>query len=147
MSRGPGRIECGIRQLMADEPDGAWTVEDIAEKLYSTTGVEKKHRVSVIRALNRITKNDPDWTLWQSACRGSTWVLANQGNLQSYALAHLKCDNIQSYRGKGFGFGNSTEADLKKVIAPGGRWPEWVEPGSDWWCQVQIHIARRVIDN
>ena len=146
MSRGPGRIERAVRQLMTDEPGGAWTVEDIAEKVYPvtrTTGVEKKHRVSVVRALKRITENDVDWVLWRSITRGGTLVLVNLGNLQSYALGNLKADNFEDYRRKDGRYVSATENDLKKQLESDGRKHEYIEPGGAWWRHVQIHIARR----
>lgn len=148
MSRGPGRIERAVRQLMTDEPGGAWTVEDIAEKVYPvtrTTGVEKKHRVSVVRALKRITENDVDWVLWQSRTRGGTIVLVNLGNLQSYALGNLKADNTEDYRRKDGRYVSATENDLKKQLESDGRKHKWIQPGPDghWWRHVQMHIARR----
>ncbi len=39
---------------MVAEPDGAWTTEERCERVYPETNrVEKKHRVSVLRALRR----------------------------------------------------------------------------------------------
>ena len=51
MSRGPGRVQRRIKALMQSEPTGAWTVEDLCDRVFDGVNrVEKKHRVSLIRA-------------------------------------------------------------------------------------------------
>ena len=60
MSRGPGRIERTIRALMAANPDLAFTTDWLCCQLFTTSQVEKKHRISVLRAIHRIIAGDPD---------------------------------------------------------------------------------------
>ena len=79
MSRGPGKIERAIQQLMDSQRNWAWTIEELAEKVYHITRVEKKHRVSVLRAVRRVEERDTDWGLLPG--RGNTLVLCNTANL------------------------------------------------------------------
>ena len=114
MSRGPGRIERAIRGLMDTEPHGAWTVEDLCERVYAGINcVEKKHRVSVQRALRRVVDGDADWLLFRSDQVGGTLVLVNHANVRSYALGRLKADNTMYYRNPDSRrWQTATEADL-----------------------------------
>jgi hypothetical protein len=83
MSRGPGRIERTIRALMVANPDLAFTTDWLCCQLFATSRVEKKHRISVLRAIHRIIAVDPDWSLMRRHC----CVPFNQADLQSYATA------------------------------------------------------------
>jgi hypothetical protein len=61
MSRGLGDVQRGILSIIEANSDGAWTVEELCQKIYQTKRVEKKHRVAVIRALIRM-KLPGTWT-------------------------------------------------------------------------------------
>ena len=151
MSRGPGKIERAIRQLMADQPDGAWTVEDLAERVYpGVNQVEKKHRVSVLRVLKKVTADDPDWTLMRAENIGNTWILVNAADVVSYGLARLKAWNVIHYRSpdpRHHPDCIKTEADLRAQIEPGGRDHHLIQSGGAWDRHVKMHIARRDGDN
>lgn len=58
MSRGPGRIMREVRRLLEAEPDRLWTIEKLARAIYGEA--QKRHRVSVGRALPRVAK-EIDW--------------------------------------------------------------------------------------
>ena len=147
MSRGPGRIERAIRQLMTDEPTGAWTVEDLCERVYTGTNrVEKKHRVSVLRVLRRVVLDDVDWDLWTSETIGGPVVLVNRTNVESYALARLKTDVLNYYRSKDRRAPEHwicTEDVLRSELAPGGGSHRLIQPGGAWHRHVQMNIAER----
>ena len=145
MSRGPGRIERAIRGLMDTEPHGAWTVEDLCERVYAGVNrVEKKHRVSVQRALRRIVEGDPDWCLFRSEYVGGTLVLVNRANVRSYALGRLKADFLGHYRNPDPRlWRTATEADLLALLEPLGRDHHLVRDGGSWDQHVKIHLAQR----
>ena len=147
MSRGPGKIERAIRQLMAAEPTGAWTVEDLCERVYAGINrVEKKHRVSVLRALRRAVRDDADWALWTSEGIGGRVVLVNRTNVESYGLARLKTDFLAHYRSNDRRtplHWIHTEDDLRRELAPGGRDHHLIQPGGAWHRHVQMNIAER----
>jgi hypothetical protein len=67
MSRGPGRVQRSILALIKDEPDGAWTIEDLCRHIYGVRTIEKKHRVAVLRAFDNMDLPQP-------------WYLSRQGN-------------------------------------------------------------------
>ena len=79
MSRGPGRVQRRIKKLMQLEPSGAWTVEDLCDRVFEGTHqIEKKHRVSVIRALRAVVAGDPSWHVLQPDRFGGTLILVNR---------------------------------------------------------------------
>lgn len=125
---------------MVAEPDGAWTTEERCERVYPETNrVEKKHRVSVLRAARRVVENDPDWVLTCSKSLGGQRVLMSWADVRSYALGRLKSENQYksndtrlrwSYSAKELADTLETE-HYQKLMAPGG----------DWWRHVHRHIA------
>jgi hypothetical protein len=55
MSLGPGRIQRVILGLIAAEPDGVWTTDQLCRLAYpGVNRVEKKHRVAVLHALRKL---------------------------------------------------------------------------------------------
>jgi hypothetical protein len=56
MSKGPGRVERIIEAVFAAEPDNAFTIEDLCDRVYPGEPIEKKHRVSVLRAAKQVAK-------------------------------------------------------------------------------------------
>jgi hypothetical protein len=64
MSRGPGRIQQEVAILIAANADGAWTTADLCQHIYGVKTAEKKHRVSVVRALERMDL-PPLWKVWR----------------------------------------------------------------------------------
>ncbi len=145
MSRGPGRVQRRIKELMQSEPSGAWTVEDLCDRVFEDAGqVKKKHRVSVIRALRTVVVDDPDWQLWVSGGRGGTLILVNHSDIMSYALARLKEDSSSYYRQNDSrvpAHWKHSEQDLLEKIATDHSY--LIEPGGVWHLNVAQHIAER----
>ena len=55
MSCGPGRIERELQRIFFNvRLDNAFTTEELAERLYPGVTIEKKHRVAIIRAAERL---------------------------------------------------------------------------------------------
>ena len=76
MSRGPGRIERAIFDLFEEHPEGAWTTADLCRLIYPTANrVEKKHRVAVLRAMDKVIdkKGDQhrDWGWFYFGLKGA----------------------------------------------------------------------------
>lgn len=147
MSRGPGKLQRAILTMMDREPGGAWTVEDLCERVYlGVDQIEKKHRVAVLRAVRSIVEAGEDWGLFQSDNTGGTLVLVNLANLMSYALGRLKADRLIHYRDKRQGIPPlriSTEEDLKTRLQPGGSAYRLIQPDGPWQRHVEMHIAAR----
>jgi hypothetical protein len=81
MSKGPGRIQQCIADLIRAQPEGAWTTAALCRHIYDLPVddmVEKKHRVAVIRAIRQM-KLPPLW--WVQ--RGSEDCLYNAGSPES----------------------------------------------------------------
>jgi hypothetical protein len=78
---------------MAANPDMAFTPDWLCGQLYATSRVEKKHRVSVLRAIHRITDVDLDWAIYYGNGRlynrHQRYVLFNRADLQSHQMAAL----------------------------------------------------------
>ena len=92
MSRGYGRIERAILDRLTEEPDNAFTVEDLAEWIYDEEWVDKKHRVAILRAsrsLRRSNKNIGLYNDWTPKI-----VVYNLGSGKSYAMARQKNDEL-----------------------------------------------------
>jgi hypothetical protein len=57
MSKGPGRIERAIAAALDAEPDGAFTTDDLCDRVYrGVNRIEKKHRVAELRAASNLMK-------------------------------------------------------------------------------------------
>jgi hypothetical protein len=141
MSKGPGRIEQAIAALFKAEPDNAFTVEDLCERVYvGISWVEKKHRVAVIRAAKHVASRNSNIDVMKGETRGGTLTFYNRSNVMSYAMARKKIDNIGgTYRPGVY----NDETYLRSTLAPGGHDHHLVEPGGAWWNHVQQNIAER----
>ena len=93
MSKGPGKVQCAVRQLLISNPDSAFTIEDICRRVYAIETVEKKHKVAVYRAIYKMKSPDGQaWSFdWEKA--RYSWhqrhVLWNFFSVESY-LATLR---------------------------------------------------------
>jgi len=150
MSRGPGKIERAIAALLDGNPDMAVTTEELAERVYGVGTVEKKHTVSLLRALRRLAQRRPDigktwdrdWQRHYKRARNTVWF--NRRNVQSYGMMMLKtryCAYRISESEKQFShIGRipkvETEAELLAMMAAGGKYHSYVQPGGDWYRAV-----------
>jgi hypothetical protein len=101
MSRGPGRIEHAIRELLDAHPDLAFVTDELVEHCYpGITEIERKHQVSVLRAAQGVVASDPDWTASRGDGQGGTWVFHNRANVQSVAMADVIGGFAIIYRSK-----------------------------------------------
>jgi hypothetical protein len=163
MSRGPGRIERAIAAILDGEADNAFTTEDLCERVYpGVNRVEKKHRVAVLRAANKLVKRRDNTGCMRCENLGSTRVYFNIDNVMSYAMARLKTDVFNHYRSnddrwftprgrfrdamgykKGYQYQHprKTEAKLRAELAEGGQDHKHVVPGGVWWKHAQHAIA------
>ena len=165
MSRGPGRIERAIAAILDAEADNAFTTEDLCERVYSGVNrVEKKHRVAVLRAANKLVKRRDNTGCQRCENLGGSRVYFNIDNVMSYAMARLKTDQFNHYRsnddrwftpsallrrhrpdrfqkGHVYRWHRSSEAELRAELAEGGRNHKHVVPGGVWWKHTRWAIA------
>jgi hypothetical protein len=165
MSRGPGRIERAIAAILDGEADNAFTTEDLCDRVYpGVNRVEKKHRVAVLRAANKLVKRRDNTGCMRCENLGGTRVYFNIDNVMSHAMACLKADCFNRYRSKDdrwfspsaflraakpdqfrkdrvYQWKRYSEAELRAELAEGGRNHKYVVPGGVWWKQTQRAIA------
>ena len=166
MSRGPGHIERAILAALAAEPDNAFTVLDLVDRIWPERSLpwsrdgdevvenpnraEKKHRVAVARAMRSVVaRAKGDLAIFDYGGHGSArMALYRSYDVMSYAMARLKNDFCSVYRPDHVRalrydpFENS-EADLRAELAPGGRQHRLIVPGGVWFQHVALAIAKR----
>ena len=141
MGRGPGRVEQIIEAVFETEPDNAFTIEDFCDRVYPGEPIEKKHRVSVLRAAKQVAKRRSEIDTMAGEGLGGTLIFFYQYCVLSYAMARLKSfsyrtnDKRRSLR--------ENEDDLRAKIAPGGSDHELIVRGGAWWRHVEERIAKR----
>ena len=55
MSHGPGRVERAVERIFTEFPDKTFSTDELATLVYpALTKVEKKHRVAVLRAADKV---------------------------------------------------------------------------------------------
>jgi hypothetical protein len=170
MSKGPGRVERIVEAAFAADPDNAFTVEDLCDKVYPGEVIAKKHRVAVLRAAKQITKRRGEIHSMVGESLGRAVGFYDQYRVLSYAMARLKTDNLNRYRSndkrntwilprymaKGSQYGDpgkgmvwriksqsSDEEQLRARLNEDGADHKLVVPGGVWWQHVQMNIAER----
>jgi len=147
MSRGPGRVERAILAAFAGEPDNAFTTDDLCQRAFPTViRVEKKHRVAVFRA----AKKRPEiGYLIPSDRLGGQYVFFNPYHVVSYAMARLKAGGAgsvmqcRSNDPTAFEHQRMSEADLRAMLAEGGKAHGEILPGGIAWKHVEWWTALR----
>lgn len=133
MSRGPGRIERAIEAAFREHPATTFSAAELC--LIAYPGInrpEKRHRVSVIRAADKVASR-LHWRYRHAERPGGENVYFNLLNVRSYTLGKLRC-----------AWSNIPLADLEeRVDDPGTYRSEWAkcQPGGVWWRHVEIHRA------
>jgi hypothetical protein len=78
MSRGPGRIERAIKAAFDAEPTRVFTTEHLCSHVYAgVTEIEKKHRVSLIRAAKRVIQREHNWRMTRTHMPGAPFLFFN----------------------------------------------------------------------
>jgi hypothetical protein len=91
MSRGPGRVQRAIEAVFQAEPDNAFLLSELCERVYrGLNRVEKKHRIAVARAVKGIETLD----CLHRDTLGREQVIYDPCNVMSYAMARLKSDSF-----------------------------------------------------
>jgi len=78
MSRGPGRVERSIKAAFDAEPTRIFTTEHLCSRVYAgATMIEKKHRVSLIRAAKRVLQREHHWRMTRTHMPGAPFLFFN----------------------------------------------------------------------
>jgi hypothetical protein len=133
MSRGPGYVERAIEELFTSSPTQAFSTDELVAAVYpGVNRIEKKHRVAVLRAADKVAKR-LRWEKqqcerfgWGGEGRGSIYF--NKLDVHSYAIGRMRADFVHA--------GESVSA-LETRIAPDGDHAEYVAHGGSWWIHVQ----------
>ena len=144
MSRGPGKIEQAIEAAFKAEPDNAFTVQDLCERAYpGINKIERKHRVSVIRAATALADRLEYWTWFKSGCPGNTLIFWNWTDVHSYGMARLKGDNLCCYQARRAvaDCWRNDEQQLRDRLAPGGEDNHLINPGGAWFLHTEEMLA------
>lgn len=145
MSRGPGKIERAIEVAFTAAPHETFSVAELGSVTYpSLNRVEKRHRVAIIRAADRVASR-LWWAKLISERPGGEIIYCNTLDVRSYALGRSRAD---------FCFNNlPLEVIVRLIEAPipgdpyayRSRW-DLVRPGGAWWRHVEIAKARKAGD-
>jgi hypothetical protein len=128
MSRGFGTVQRKIAEMLAANPDDAFTVEELCRAVYGVSPPEKRHRVSVLRAAKALVEKRPEigWT----GASGYGLAFFNSRSVMSYGRARIKTQR-------------SWGEDINARLAPGGRYYKEIMEGGEWWLNVQVWTARQ----
>lgn len=128
MSRGPGRVERSVKETLRNT-DRSYTVEELARIAYPDAAtIEKKHRVSVLRAIPNVQNKVP---LWFFNTYTPPWrlIFTNRDNVRSYAHGLLRASWWNAER---------TLEQIEMILADPDI-QSIMEPGGFWWAEVEIH--------
>jgi hypothetical protein len=146
MGKGLGTVGRAIEAALIAEPDNAFTVDDLCDRVFpGINRIEKKHRVSVIRAATSVGKRRANLSWWRSEHLGGTMIYFTADNVMSYGMARLKSGFLYHYRGtdrRRHGF-ERTEQELRALLAEGGKEHRCVVPGGPWSRHVEMWKAER----
>ncbi len=148
MSRGPGKIERAIEAVFNEAPEWAYSVDDLIDRVYpGLNRIEKKHRVSVLRAAHKVLTRMTDWSWFQSESVGGTRVFFNLYDPTSYGAARVKTDGSTRYRSSDPRTPKHwvrTDSYVRAMLSPGGKeYKNIVAPRGVWWKHTQMRIAER----
>jgi hypothetical protein len=136
-------LVAGILAAFAADPDGAFTVADVAMRAYGVElrQVTKVHRVAVLRAMRRVREVEARFGLENGEGPQGQMVIFDRTRVLSYGLGMLKADGGSYYQWS-WDRRTDTEEKLRARLAePGDIFNGFVSPGGVWWRHVQEAIA------
>jgi hypothetical protein len=146
MSRGSGRIEQAIIAAFTTEPDNAFTVAELCERIYPGIDyIEKKHRVAIIRAAQSLGRRWPDLGWNKSETLGGQKVYFNADSVMSFAMARLKGNNFENYNNLDprLQRGSTSEKELRASLLKGGKNHRFIIKGGAWRRHRDMWVAKR----
>jgi hypothetical protein len=151
MGKGLGHVGRAIEAILIAEPENAFTVEDLCDRVYrGINRIEKKHRVSVIRAAKSVAKRHANLESWRSEQLGGTMIFRTADNVMSYGMARLKSDFLHNYRStdpRCMPSRITIEEQLRARLIEGGKDHQYVVPGGAWWDHVELWKAEQARDS
>src|SRR4249919_1096138 len=91
-----GKLERAIRENLAAHPDEAFTTDELCRVCYpGAEQVERKHRVAVLRAIDKALAAEPDWRGRRAnLSRGNRLVFYNAASVPSTAKGDRKMHSL-----------------------------------------------------
>ena len=90
MSRGPGRIERTLAELLSHNHTDAYTTDELCLACFpDEPGIEKRHRVSVLRAMQKV-RNNLGWIARTISGQRGNYIFFNSHNLHSLAIGRTR---------------------------------------------------------
>lgn len=90
MSRGPGKIERSLAALLSANHTDAFTTDELCMACFPDVScIEKKHRVSVLRAMQKV-QNNLGWIARSISGQRGNYVFFNCYNLHSLAVGRTR---------------------------------------------------------
>jgi len=147
MSRGPGRIEQTIERAFTESPSATFSTDDLISLAYPGVEIEKKHRVAVLRAADRIAAR-LHWEKWQ--CErwfwGNGWPNSRQGSLKGRGAVYMNPADVWSYAQAKLrthcSDGAQTQEQWDAKLGQGGDLHKHVVPGGVWWAWAEQKKAK-----
>jgi hypothetical protein len=144
MSRGPGRVERAIEAAFTACPDKAFTVEAlIAIAFRGVNRIEKKHRVSVLRAARKVAVR-LQWGIMWGGENGDSFTFYNPVDLHSYAAARFRSHAICLTEPR---WKDELAQKIANLDVPGSKEWQYIQPGEAWFEFVEIERCRRAGDH
>jgi hypothetical protein len=138
MSKGPGKIQRAVEALFIAQPDTAFTVEDLATASFpGINHIEKKHRVSVLRAAAKASVRT-GWSHMTAEALGGMAIFFNQRSTRSYVLAKARArfpDQDAATLSEWLESGRKSNGAIEKLRANG-------KPGEAYDLHVRLFIAQ-----
>jgi hypothetical protein len=144
MGRGPGRIEQAIEATFTRFPDQTFSTAELGLIVYpGINRIEKKHRVSIVRAADKVAKR----IAW-SARRAR--APAGAGGVVYYNLLNARSYRLGMLRAGIFSRSEPLRELEERLDNPDVRNAEWsdIQPGGVWAMHVEIHkdLARNLAE-
>jgi hypothetical protein len=150
MGRGLGRIGRALIAIFDGERDNAFTIEDLCERIWPDLypdlqggRIARKHRRAVIRAASSIARQRPEIQWLQGQRLGRGLVFFRHDELMSYAMARLKADRFQRYRGNDQRLQWGSDERVLRRELDDESYRKLIGPSGAWRRQVEIFLARR----
>jgi hypothetical protein len=135
MSRGPGKIEQAIETTFTRFPDQTFSTTELGPIAYpGINRIEKKHRVSIIRAADKVAKRIA-WVGFRTEAPAGEMVYYNLLNVRSYGLGRLRTNFLN--------YGYTLHELEERLDNPDVRNSEWShkQPGGVWAMHVDLRKA------
>ncbi|MGU3536816.1 hypothetical protein [Methylobacterium sp. A54F] len=138
-------MERAIEAAFIAQPSATFSIADLGPIAYpGLNQVEKRHRVAILRAADKVGKR-----LWWSGLRserpGGPIIYCNLLDVRSYTLGRLRADHVA---------GAEPLDRLESLLEeprfgdPRRHWSQWdrMQPGGAYWIHVEMAKARKTGD-